>query len=285
MTLAAPVSPLQLALALDVVVDAPTVRECADLMRELREVALGDVWQSGEYRIERDDVTGCDTVRFLRGSHVRGEWVVGTDDGVTSANKLAAALRAIHTELVGTGITTGWLREGLLCEDADEGCENLCYDAFEKFIQEALWQVNRKANCTPVANCTSSPGTSSSRATSQPSRGRSWSTGTSRARARKFLTRSATKPTGATCGVSVCRTPRCVRAGRTKGRPGCQSGNLRSTNRRRMGLTDTVGVAGRNWRTPAGSKNWRSRGERFGSGNVRATRGRAHAPLNKMNHR
>lgn len=107
MTLAAP-PVTQLALALDVIVDAPTTRERLDLMAELRAVWIGDVWVSGEYRVERDDPDGVDTVRFMRGSHVRGEWAV------TSANKLAAALRSIHAELVGTGITTGWLRKGLL---------------------------------------------------------------------------------------------------------------------------------------------------------------------------
>lgn len=124
----------QLALALDVVCDTPTVRECADLMRELREVALGDVWQSGEYRVERDDVTGCDTVRFLRGSHVRGEWVCDT------TNRLAAALRAIRDELVGTGITTGWLRRGALAlEQESDDCpgEPLYNGVGDRCIREA----------------------------------------------------------------------------------------------------------------------------------------------------
>lgn len=290
MTLAASVTPLQLALALDVVVDAPTVRECADLMRELRGIGLSDVWQSGEYVVQRDDVTGCDTVRFLRGSHIRGEWVVGNDEGVTSANRLAAVLRAIHAELVGTGITTGWLREGLLCDAVDDETPSVepCYDAFEAFLQEGLW-ANHKVNCTPAASCTSYPGTSSSRAIFQPSRVRSWSTEISRAHARKSLTRSATKPTGATCGASAYPTRSCVRAGHTKALPGCRNRNSRSTNqqraRRRTGTTATVGAVGRNWRTRGASENWRSRARKFGSGNVMAYRARQHVLPNKMNHR
>ena len=115
-TLAAPLTAAppvtQLALSLDVIVDEPTARERLDLLRELRDIHVGDVWASGEYRVERDDPDGVDTVRFLRGAHVRGEWQA------TSANRLAAALRLIHAELVGTGITTGWLRAGLLYEGA-----------------------------------------------------------------------------------------------------------------------------------------------------------------------
>ena len=262
----------QLALALDVVCDAPTVRECADLMRELREIALGDVWQSGEYRVERDDVTGCDTVRFLRGSHVRGEWVCDT------TNRLAAALRAIRDELVGTGITTGWLRRGALCEDAESGSDNLCYDAFEKFIQEGLWR-------TQAVTCISSVGIYSWRGISPPLAGLGSSTVISRARVRKYSTRSAIRHTGATCGASDFPIRRCVRAERTPGRPGYPRKNSRSTNRRRMDLTATVGVAGRNWRTPVVSGNWRSRARKSGSGNVRVAQGKSRALLNKMNHR
>lgn len=147
MTLAAPpVTQLALALVLPdgspVIVDAPTARERLDLMTELRAVWIGDVWVSGEYRVERDDPDGVDTVRFMRGSHLRGEWAV------TSANKLAAALRAIHVELVGAGITCGWLLPGKLyvkdkpdCSESlcDEPAEEMAYNGVKvQYAQEAL---------------------------------------------------------------------------------------------------------------------------------------------------
>jgi len=192
-TLAAPLTAAppvtQLALSLDVIVDAPTARERLDLLRELRGIHVGDVWASGEYRVERDDPDGVDTVRFMRGSHVRGEWAV------TSANKLAAALRSIHAELVGTGITTGWLREGLLYDSDDESAsQDECYDAFEAFIQEGLWRTHRET-------CSSSPSTSSCSGITRRSLARNTSSVISTGWRRSW-TFTATLNTGATCGGS-----------------------------------------------------------------------------------